>query len=145
MIPYDRLLTPREAAAMLGVRTSTLARWARDDRLGAALTPGRHRRYDPDEIRALLGEKHAGLQADDLPAPEADAVRLYGEGWSIRCVAAEFGMTYGAMRRLLRAHVTLRSRGGAYARIGDDTEAGRGPGWSGEQTSGAPRQPRRKA
>lgn len=123
---------------MFGVRTSTLARWAREGRLGATLTPGGHRRYDPDDVRALLGGRRAGLEADDLPAPEADAVRLYREGWSIRRVAAEFGMTYGAMRHLLRAHVTLRNRGGAYAPLEDDTEPGRVPGtdWRGQLEPG---------
>jgi excisionase family DNA binding protein len=106
--PYERLLTPREAAARFGVRPSTLARWAREGQIGARLTPGGHRRYDPDEIRALRG----GVEAKDFPTAECDAVRLYREGWSIRRVAAEFGMTYGSMRRLLRAHLTLRHRGG---------------------------------
>jgi len=73
---------------MFGVRTSTLARWAREGRLGATLTPGGHRRYDPDEVRALLG----GMPAEEPSVREADAVRLYGEGWTIRRVAAEFGM-----------------------------------------------------
>jgi len=43
---------------------------------------------------------------------EADAVRLYDQGWSIRQVADQFGTSYGAMRRILARHVTLRSRGG---------------------------------
>ncbi|WP_354670946.1 helix-turn-helix domain-containing protein [Actinomadura sp. DC4] len=112
MVPYDRLLTPREVAALFGVRTSTLARWAREGRLGATATPGGHRRYDPDHVRALLGERRARVDTDDLPAPQADAVRLYKEGWTIRRVAAELGMSYGVTRRLLREHVTLRNRGG---------------------------------
>ncbi len=55
-----------------------------------------------------------GLEADDLPRTEADAVRLYNEGWSIRRVAEEFGADYDSMRRLLRTHVTLRAPGGSY-------------------------------
>ena len=55
-----------------------------------------------------------GSRADDLPRAEADAVRLYNEGWSIRRVAEEFGTTYDSMRRLLGTHVTLRAPGGSY-------------------------------
>lgn len=45
---------------------------------------------------------------------EADAVRLYDQGWSIRRVAKEFGMGYDEMRRLLSKHVSLRAPGGSY-------------------------------
>ncbi|MDN3355507.1 helix-turn-helix domain-containing protein [Actinomadura sp. DC4] len=41
-----------------------------------------------------------------------DAVRLYEEGSTIRQVAEKFGTGYGAMRRILRQHTTLRNRGG---------------------------------
>jgi transposase len=46
---------------------------------------------------------------------ETDAVRLYYQGWSIRRVAAEFGTSYGVMRRVLGKHVTLRISSGAHA------------------------------
>jgi transposase len=39
-------------------------------------------------------------------------VRLYQQGWSIRQVAAKFDLSYGAMRRILQRHTTLRNRGG---------------------------------
>jgi transposase len=42
----------------------------------------------------------------------ADAVRLYDQGWSIRQVAEKFDCSYGAMRRILMKHTTLRNRGG---------------------------------
>jgi excisionase family DNA binding protein len=41
----DDLLTPREVAEMFGVRTTTIARWAREGKLTALHTPGGHRRY----------------------------------------------------------------------------------------------------
>ena len=43
----------------------------------------------------------------------ADAVRLYDQGWSIRQVAEKFDCSYGAMRRILMKHTTLRNRGGS--------------------------------
>ncbi|MGI5233644.1 helix-turn-helix domain-containing protein [Actinoallomurus sp. CA-142502] len=51
---FDDLLTPREAAALLGVRTTTIARWARDGIIKPAVhTPGGHRRYRRGEVLAL--------------------------------------------------------------------------------------------
>jgi hypothetical protein len=74
-------------------------------------TPGGHRRYRRADLQAL-----AGAEIDEHSEPqligEADAVRLYEMGWSIRRVADEFGTGYGVMRRILRKHVPLRSRGG---------------------------------
>lgn len=105
----DDLLTPREVAEVFGVRTTTIARWARAGRLEAVLTPGGHRRYSRSAVRALLdADGKERLASRPVPSWEQDAVRLYAQGWSIRRVASEFGLGYGAMRRVLRRHVTLR-------------------------------------
>ncbi|GAB2846711.1 hypothetical protein GCM10027176_58010 [Actinoallomurus bryophytorum] len=104
--PDDELLRPREVAALLGVRTATIARWARQGRLSPLLTPGGHRRYTRASVRAVLDEEPAA------PAMAEDAARLYEQGWSIRQVAQRFGCEYGVMRRILRRQVTLRTRGG---------------------------------
>lgn len=50
----EDLLRPREVAAIFGVRTSTLARWARDGRLTPLRTPGGHRRYSRAAVRDVL-------------------------------------------------------------------------------------------
>lgn len=96
----DHLLTPREAAEVFGVRTATVALWAREGRLDFTSTPGAHRRYRLGDIRALLG--HINSPEGDSEAQMAeDAVRLYGQGWSIAKVADKFDVTYNTMRRLL--------------------------------------------
>jgi hypothetical protein len=105
---HDALLRPREVATMFGVRPSTIARWAREGRLTALLTPGGHRRYRLGHVRALFPDTEAGLD----PSAVDDAVRLYEQGWTIRQVAARFEYGYGAMRRVLKDHTTLRTRGG---------------------------------
>lgn len=46
------------------------------------------------------------------PVMVDDAARLYDQGWAIRQVAARFETSYGAMRRVLQNHTTLRPRGG---------------------------------
>jgi excisionase family DNA binding protein len=111
MEEHDDLLRPREVAELFGVRTTTIARWAREGRLSPVRTPGGHRRYSRAGVRELLERESAPSEAARLLAE--DAVRLYEQGWSIRQVAQRFGCGYGAMRRLLRQHVTLRDRGGA--------------------------------
>jgi excisionase family DNA binding protein len=110
--PEESLLTPREVAEMLGVRVTTVGRWARTGVLKpVARTPGGHRRYDRTDVRALqeAAEYGTGPERRQL---EQDAVRLYQQGWSIRQVAARFGLSYGAMRRLLLRRTPLRTKEG---------------------------------
>lgn len=104
---FDDLLTPREAAALLGVRTTTIARWARDGLLKPAVhTPGGHRRYRRGEVLAVRAAETVRRRIDE------DAARLYDQGWSIRRVADEFGVSYGMMRRILMKNTALRNRAG---------------------------------
>ena len=50
----DRLLTPREVAALYGVNPKTVTRWAAAGRIPSIKTPGGHRRYPESVVRALL-------------------------------------------------------------------------------------------
>jgi excisionase family DNA binding protein len=112
MSPDDDLLTPREAARILGVRVATLGWWARIGALKPAVrTPGGHRRYRRADVLAY-GEA-TSIADPDRERREQDAVRLYRQGWSIRQVADRFDCGYGAMRRILMRRTTLRGRGGS--------------------------------
>ena len=51
---HGRLLTPGEVAAMFRVDPKTVTRWATAGRIGSIRTPGGHRRFREDEVRALL-------------------------------------------------------------------------------------------
>jgi excisionase family DNA binding protein len=55
----DELLRPREVADLFGVRTSTIAQWAREGKLTPLRTPGGHRRYSRQEISRALKMKRA--------------------------------------------------------------------------------------
>lgn len=55
--PLIDLLTPRQAAELLGVNTNTLARWVRAGLLSAVTTPGGHRRYQRADVHTLLTER----------------------------------------------------------------------------------------
>lgn len=108
----NELLRPAEVAEMFGVRTPTIARWAREGRLVPIFTPGGHRRYARKEVRRALGDSEQ--PAEDRMV--ADAVRLYEQGLNIRQVADRFEVTYGVMRRLLTKHTTVRSLGTRHGR-----------------------------
>lgn len=73
---------------MLGVSSATVGFWARTGALKPAMrTPGGQRRYCRADVINFRGQVIA-----PVPDPrEADAVRLYEQGWPIRRVAAEFG------------------------------------------------------
>lgn len=115
---HDALLTPREVAGIFGVRTTTIARWAREGTLTALVTPGGHRRYRHQDVRRLLDEQEQATPLDEDERQIAeDAARLYDQGWSIRQVAEKFDYSYTGMRRILRKKVVLRNRGATYANI----------------------------
>jgi excisionase family DNA binding protein len=77
--PSEELLKPREVAEIFGVRTTTIARWAREGRLTPLRTPGGHRRYTWSGIRDLLT---AETEPDATESFAEDAARLYEQGWS---------------------------------------------------------------
>jgi excisionase family DNA binding protein len=106
--PDDDLLRPREVAGLMGVRPTTIARWAREGLLKAVLTPGGHRRYRRTEIYDLLKAAGADPEQETM---EEDAARLYDQGWTIRQVAEKFDCSYGRMRLILRKRTSLRNRG----------------------------------
>jgi excisionase family DNA binding protein len=47
-------LRAAEAAALLHVSPKTISRWAKDGRLPYRRTLGGHRRYDPQQLEALV-------------------------------------------------------------------------------------------
>lgn len=58
-VSVESLLTPSEVAALFGVDTKTVSRWARAGRLTAVRTPGGHRRFLEDEVRERLAAASA--------------------------------------------------------------------------------------
>jgi excisionase family DNA binding protein len=109
--PDDELLTPREVAEVFGVRTTTIARWARDGRLSPLWTPGGHRRYSRADVQALVAaEDQNDARTTEEKRMAEDAARLYEQGWSIRQVAERFECGYTTMHRILSKQTTLRSR-----------------------------------
>lgn len=108
----DELLTPREVAEILGVRTATVGVWARIGALKPAVrTPGGHRRYHRADVEAFRDSGQGQQITPERRQMEEDVVRLYGQGWSIRQVATRFGIGYSAARRILLNHGALRVGG----------------------------------
>ncbi len=71
-------MTPGEVAALFHVNTDTVASWATSGKLDTVRTPGGHRRYREDQVRALLDGKPVYPIAND-PA------RTYGWYWACKC------------------------------------------------------------
>ena len=59
----ERMLTPRQVAAMFAVNAKTVSQWARAGKLSARKTLGGHRRYFEAEVRALLKEQAEPMSA----------------------------------------------------------------------------------
>ena len=73
-VGQGRLLTPGEVAAMFRVDPKTVTRWATAGRIGSIRTPGGHRRFREDEVRALLrGPTTTPAAAPAAPAAAAPA------------------------------------------------------------------------
>lgn len=49
----SELLSPAEAARLLGVTTKTLGRWVHIGKITAVVTPGGHRRYRREDVERL--------------------------------------------------------------------------------------------
>ena len=61
----DRLLTPREVAAMFRVDPKTVTRWAQAGKLASVRTLGGHRRYRAADVEGLLaGERPRASEVD---------------------------------------------------------------------------------
>lgn len=77
---HGRLLRTREVALLFQVSERAVTDWARKGRIPSMRTPGGHRRYPADQVRALL---LAAGRSDDLapqrlgdPGREPDAASV---------------------------------------------------------------------
>ena len=65
----EAVLTPGQAALILGVDPKTVARYAREGKLSFFRTLGGHRRFNAAEIRALA-EQRGGVRTPDVEEDE---------------------------------------------------------------------------
>jgi excisionase family DNA binding protein len=63
----EELLRPREVADIFGVRTSTVAQWAREGKLAPLRTPGGHRRYPRSGVENALAVHVTPRPRDETP------------------------------------------------------------------------------
>jgi excisionase family DNA binding protein len=86
------LITLREAAAGVGVSTSTLRRWADDGRIASVRTAGGHRRFPIEAVRKLAASRSAQPAVRPIAPPSdrlvALAGRLRAQGVDLAAVAA---------------------------------------------------------
>jgi excisionase family DNA binding protein len=84
------LLTPREVAQMFRVDPKTVTRWAVAGRLRSIKTPGGHRRFVADDVRALLET----IEPTRPVAPTLTCYRCGGTGGTV----LDRGTGYGKAR-----------------------------------------------
>ena len=76
----ERLLSPREAAALLGITPDTLRRWEREGRIQAEWTPGGQRRYREADVKALLGTATPRSSASNARSDARAKIRTLPSG-----------------------------------------------------------------
>jgi excisionase family DNA binding protein len=54
-----RLLLPSEVASLFRVDPKTVTRWAHENKLPWEKTPGGHHRFEPTDVRVLMGQHMA--------------------------------------------------------------------------------------
>jgi molybdopterin-binding protein len=85
----QRLLAPREAAAILGISYPTLKQWIYHGKLKTAKTPGGHHRVPESEIDRLIPKK---LERGDVAFRRGNFRKVSGRNQLIgRVVAIKFG------------------------------------------------------
>ncbi len=58
VVKQSRGLIPAEVASLFRVNAKTVTRWATDGKIAAETTPGRHRRFAPEDVRILLSKTY---------------------------------------------------------------------------------------
>lgn len=80
-----RRLSSAQLGEALGLRPATVQQYAREGRIPCELTPGGHRRFDLDEVRAaLLAEKGASASSTERAARTS----VFGPSKRARAMAA---------------------------------------------------------
>lgn len=84
----QRRATSAEIGAALGLKAATIQAYAREGRIPFGVTPGGHRRFDLDEVRAALGMAPVA-KVGTLPCPKCaspDTSMAYCDGCALRPV-----------------------------------------------------------
>ncbi len=66
------LISIGEASQILGISEATLRQWTDEDKIGAFITPGGHRRYSRVGLRQFMGSRHRVHGIRDLVAALED-------------------------------------------------------------------------
>lgn len=115
----QKLLTPADAAALLGVSPVTVSKWARKGLLQAHVTPGGHRRFTYAEIRRFARERGMTLflrehtprrilvVEDDRQFVEFLREALTDEDLDIDLVTAHDGFEAGRLLQKFRPQIVL--------------------------------------
>ncbi len=109
----ERAATTSEVAAQLGLASATVQKYAREGRIPFGTTPGGHRRFNVEEVRAVLSSDDAGT--------DREVARIEGQHARSRATAVALtalGVEYDAVRSRLESWQPVRSEGGTRFEVG---------------------------
>jgi excisionase family DNA binding protein len=103
-----RTATTSEVAVALGLAPATVQKYARDRRIPFDLTPGGHRRFDVEEVRAVLS-----MSADaKVASEERTDTNEHTRSRATAVILTALGLEYDAVRARLESWKPVRSSGG---------------------------------
>jgi len=59
----QKMLTPAQVADLLGADPRTVARWAKEEKLIAVMTPGGNRRFPSGQFAAVYAARRKAMEA----------------------------------------------------------------------------------
>lgn len=99
---------------MLGLASATVQKYAREGRIPFDLTPGGHRRFHLEEVRAALSPMGASVVQEDTVTED---VRARFRATAV--ILTALGLEYDAVRARLESWKEVRSTGGTRFEVGD--------------------------
>ena len=109
----ERAATTSEVAALLGLASATVQKYARERRIPFDTTPGGHRRFNVEEVRAALSSGGAGTDREDTNIEDQQM-----RSPATVVVLTALGVEYDAVRSRLESCRPVRSKVGTRFEVG---------------------------
>src|ERR1700739_4267397 len=119
-----QLLTPREAAHMLGISYPTIKKWILEGSLKTTKTPGGHHRLTAASVKAYLAGSHGKPESESREAYRLSGMNeLAGEVVNVRLegLMAEVVLAVGGLQ--VKAIITAEAANELQLKTGDSATA----------------------
>lgn len=109
----QRAATTSEVAVQLGLASATVQKYARERRIPFGTTPGGHRRFNVEEVRAALSSDDVGTDREGARIEEQQT-----RSHATAVILTALGVEFDAVRSWLEPSRPVRSEGGTRFRVG---------------------------